>query len=132
MQRPHIGVPLTSDADRPGEYSRSRSLPACPPLACEVLQPPSDKDDVMRHKTAFVFVLAASFLAASSVITQAQDQRVHVSLSGGYTAPNSDVRIGSATVTTSTSVSTWINPISIEALYSFNGQFLATTFGVRF
>jgi hypothetical protein len=77
-------------------------------------------------------VLAASFLAASSVITQAQDQRVHVSLSGGYTAPNSDVRIGSATVTTSTSVSTWINPISIEALYSFNGQFLATTFGVRF
>jgi len=26
-----------------------------------------------------------------------------------------------------------INPvISIEALYSFNGQFLATTFGVRF
>jgi hypothetical protein len=78
-------------------------------------------------------VLAASFLAASSVIAQAQDQRVHVSLSGGYTAPNSDVRdrLGDG-YNFNFGVDVAINPISIEALYSFNGQFLATTFGVRF
>ena len=77
----------------------------------------------MRHKTAFVFVLAASFLAASSVITQAQDQRVHVSLSGGYTAPNSDVRdrLGDG-YNFNFGVDVAINPVvSIEALYSFNG-----------
>jgi hypothetical protein len=77
----------------------------------------------MRHKTAFVFVLAASFLAASSVIAQAQDQRVHVSLSGGYTAPNSDVRdrLGDG-YNFNFGVDVAINPVvSIEALYSFNG-----------
>ena len=46
----------------------------------------------MRHKTTFAFVLMASLAAVSPTIAEAQDQRVHFSFGGGFTAPNSEVR----------------------------------------
>ena len=45
---------------------------------------------VMRYKT--LFVLAVSTLGALPVAAQAQDKRVSMSLGGGFTVPNADVK----------------------------------------
>jgi hypothetical protein len=46
----------------------------------------------MQHKTAVVFVLGATLVATTPAVVRAQDQRVHVTLGGGFTSPNSEVR----------------------------------------
>jgi hypothetical protein len=77
----------------------------------------------MRHKATFVFAMAAALATIAPVGAQAQDKRVHVSLGGGWTAPNSEVgdRFGQG-YNFNLGVDIAINPvISIEGLYSFNG-----------
>ena len=77
----------------------------------------------MRLKTAFVFLFAASLLSSVAVPAQAQDQRVHVSLGGGFTAPNSEIQdhLGNG-YNFNFGVDVAANPVlHIEGLYSFNG-----------
>jgi opacity protein-like surface antigen len=77
----------------------------------------------MRHKTTLVFVMAAALATIAPVTAQAQDKRWHVSLGGGWTAPNSEVsdRFGQG-YNFNFGVDVAINPvISIEGVYSFNG-----------
>lgn len=77
----------------------------------------------MRHKSLFVFLLAAALAAASPLTAYAQDQRVHFTLGGGYTAPNSEVRdrLGDG-YNFNFGVEVEITPVvAIEGLYSFNG-----------
>jgi opacity protein-like surface antigen len=77
----------------------------------------------MRHKTTFVLVLAAALATIAPGRAQAQDKRVHVSLGGGWTAPNSEVsdRFGQG-YNFNFGVDVAVNPVvSIEGLYSFNG-----------
>jgi hypothetical protein len=83
----------------------------------------SRKDGSMRHKTAFVFLLAAGVVTTTPLGAQAQDQRVHVSFGGGFTAPNSEVRdrLGDG-FNLNFGIDVAITPVvSIEGLYSFNG-----------
>jgi opacity protein-like surface antigen len=76
----------------------------------------------MRHITRVV--LAATFFFAASVIdAQAQDKKVNGLISGGFTAPNSEVRdhLGDG-YHINFGVQVNVTPIvSIEGLYSFNG-----------
>jgi len=77
----------------------------------------------MRLKSAFVFLFAASLLTIIPLSAQAQDKRVHVSLGGGLTIPNSEVRdrLGNG-YNFNFGVDVAVNPVvSIEGLYSFNG-----------
>jgi hypothetical protein len=77
----------------------------------------------MRHKTTFVFGMMAALATIAPVGAQAQDKRVHVSLGGGWTAPNSEVgdRFGQG-YNFNFGIDVAVNPvISIEGLYSFNG-----------
>ena len=77
----------------------------------------------MRHKTTFVVVLAAALATIAPGRAQAQDKRVHVSLGGGWTAPNSEVsdHFGQG-YNFNFGVDVAVNPVvSIEGLYSFNG-----------
>jgi hypothetical protein len=77
----------------------------------------------MRYKSAFVFLLAAGVVATTPLGAHAQDQRIHVSLGGGFTAPNSEVRdrLGDG-FNLNFGVDVAITPVvSIEGLYSFNG-----------
>jgi hypothetical protein len=77
----------------------------------------------MRHKTTFVLVLAAALATIAPGRAQAQDKRVHVSLGGGWTAPNSEVadHFGQG-YNFNFGVDVAVNPVvSIEGLYSFNG-----------
>ena len=78
----------------------------------------------MGNRTMFVFVFAASLSAISPPVAQAQDfKRVHVSLGGGWTAPQlgrSD-RLGQG-YNFNFGVDVSVNPVvAIEGLYSFNG-----------
>ena len=75
----------------------------------------------MRKTTVFVFV--ASLSAMSAPVAQAQDKPVHVTLGGGWTAPNSEVadRLGQG-YNFNFGVDVAVNPVfAIEGLYSFNG-----------
>lgn len=77
----------------------------------------------MRQKTAFAFVLATGLVATLTPYVYAQDQRVHFTVGGGFTAPNSEVRdrLGDG-YNLNFGVDVSITPvISIEGLYSFNG-----------
>ncbi len=77
----------------------------------------------MRHKTVFVFLLAALLVATVPAVAQAQDQRVHFSFGGGFTMPNSEVRdrLGDG-YNFNFGIDVAVTPIvSIEGLYSFNG-----------
>ena len=77
----------------------------------------------MRHKTAIVFVLAVTLISLAPLAAYAQDQRVHFSIGGGFTAPNSEVRdrLGDG-YNFNIGLDVAINPVvSIEGLYSFNG-----------
>jgi opacity protein-like surface antigen len=77
----------------------------------------------MRHKTAYVFVLIASLAATFPLTAEAQDQRVHFSFGGGFTAPNSEVRdrLGDG-YNFNFGIDVAVTPVvSIEGLYSFNG-----------
>ncbi len=77
----------------------------------------------MRKRTMLVFVFAASLSAAGAPVAQAQDKKVHVSLGGGWTAPNSEVadRLGQG-YNFNFGVDVAVNPVfAIEGLYSFNG-----------
>lgn len=77
----------------------------------------------MRHKTTFVYVVIASLAAMAPAIAEAQDQRVHFSVGGGFTAPNSEVRdrLGDG-YNFNFGIDVAITPVfSIEGLYSFNG-----------
>lgn len=77
----------------------------------------------MRHKTTFVLVMAAALATIAPAGAQAQDKRVHVSLGGGWTAPNSEVsdHFGQG-YNFNFGVDVAVNPVvSIEGLYSFNG-----------
>ncbi len=78
----------------------------------------------MGNRTTFVFVLAASLSAISPPVAQAQDfKRVHVSLGGGWTAPQSKVadRFGQG-YNVNFGIDVAVNPVvAIEGLYSFNG-----------
>lgn len=77
----------------------------------------------MRHKTMFVFVLAAGLVASAPLRAQAQDQRVHFTFGAGFTAPNGEVRdrLGDG-YNFNFGVDVAVTPIvSIEGLYSFNG-----------
>jgi opacity protein-like surface antigen len=77
----------------------------------------------MRHKTLVVFVLAATLVSLAPLAASAQDQRVHFSLGGGFTAPNSEVRdrLGDG-YNFNIGLDVAITPVvSIEGLYSFNG-----------
>ena len=76
----------------------------------------------MRHRIAFVFVLAAALSTLTPLGAQAQS-RAHFTLGGGYTAPNSDVadRLGGG-YNFNIGVDVDVNPVfGIEGLYSFNG-----------
>ena len=77
----------------------------------------------MKHKTALMFVFAASVVATTPVAAQAQDSRVHFTFGGGFTAPNSEVRdrLGDG-YNFNVGLDFDVTPvISIEALYGFNG-----------
>jgi opacity protein-like surface antigen len=78
----------------------------------------------MGNRTMFVFVFAASLAVVAPPAAQAQDfKRVHVSLGGGWTAPNSEVadRLGQG-YNFNFGVDVSVNPVvAIEGLYSFNG-----------
>jgi hypothetical protein len=77
----------------------------------------------MRHKTAWVLALGAGLVAMAPLGAQAQDQRVHFSLGGGFTVPNSEVRdrLGNG-YNFNFGVDVDITPVvAIEGLYSFNG-----------
>ena len=45
----------------------------------------------MRKRTVLVFACVAGLLTVAPPMAQAQDKQVHVSLGGGWTAPNSEV-----------------------------------------
>ena len=65
----------------------------------------------------------AGLSAIAPPMAQAQDKRVHVSLGGGWTAPNSEVadRLGQG-YNFNFGVDVAVNPVvAIEGLYSFNG-----------
>lgn len=75
----------------------------------------------MRYKT--LFVLAVSLLGILPVAAQAQDKRVSVSLGGGFTEPNAEVKdhLGNG-YNFNFGVEVKATPvIGIEGLYSFNG-----------
>ena len=75
----------------------------------------------MRYKT--LLVLAVSTLGALPVAAQAQDKKVYVSLGGGFTVPNSEVKdhLGNG-YNFNFGVEVKVTPvIGIEGLYSFNG-----------
>jgi opacity protein-like surface antigen len=77
----------------------------------------------MRNQTALAFVLATGLVATLTPSAYAQDQRVHFTVGGGFTAPNSEVRdrLGDGYNLTF-GVDVAVTPIiSIEGLYSFNG-----------
>jgi hypothetical protein len=106
-----------------------------------------------------IFVLAAGLLLAMSPIeAQAQDKPVKFSLGGGFTVPNAEVKdhLGNG-YNFNFGLEVGVTPvIAIEGLYSYiwgptvpttgpvqplpgvtaerkaNGQFLVTTFGIRF
>jgi opacity protein-like surface antigen len=76
---------------------------------------------VMRFKP--LCVLAVASLGALPVTAQAQDKRVSVSLGGGFTVPNSEVKdhFGNG-FNFNFGVETKVSPvIGIEGIYSFNG-----------
>ena len=75
----------------------------------------------MRYKT--LVVLAVSIVGALPVAAQAQDKKVSVSLGGGFTAPNAEVKdhLGNG-YNVNFGVEVKVTPvIGIEGLYSFNG-----------
>ena len=75
----------------------------------------------MRYKT--LVTLAVSALTALPVTAQAQDKKVYVSLGGGFTVPNSEVKdhLGNG-YNFNFGVEVKVTPvIGIEGLYSFNG-----------
>ena len=75
----------------------------------------------MAHKTLVIFVVAGCLAMAG--VTEAQEKRVNVSLGGGFTAPNSEVRdhLGDG-FNFNLGVQVNVTPvIGIEGLYSFNG-----------
>ena len=77
----------------------------------------------MRHKAAFVFLVAAALVATAPLVSYAQEQRVHFTFGGGATIPNSEVRdrLGDG-YNFNFGLEVAVNPIvSIEGLYSFNG-----------
>src|SRR3954447_25077036 len=77
----------------------------------------------MRHNAAFLSVLAAAVLAVGPSSAQAQTQRAHFSLAGGFTVPNSEVsdRFGNG-YNFNIGLDFTVKPtIYIETLYSFNG-----------
>ena len=77
----------------------------------------------MRKRTVLVFACVAGLLTVAPPMAQAQDKRVHVSLGGGWTAPNSEVadRLGQG-YNFNFGVDVSVNPVfAIEGLYSFNG-----------
>ena len=77
----------------------------------------------MRKRTVLVFACVAGLLTVAPPRAQAQDKRVHVSLGGGWTAPNSEVadRLGQG-YNFNFGVDVAVNPVvAIEGLYSFNG-----------
>ena len=77
----------------------------------------------MRNRTMLVFGFAAGLSIMAPPMAQAQDKRVHVSLGGGWTAPNSEVadRLGQG-YNFNFGVDVAVNPVvAIEGLYSFNG-----------
>ena len=78
----------------------------------------------MQHRTTCVFAgLLLLSLSVFPVGAQAQDKPVNVSIGGGFTAPNSEVRdhLGDG-YNVNFGVQVNLTPvISIEGLYSFNG-----------
>jgi opacity protein-like surface antigen len=75
----------------------------------------------MRYTVGLV--LGAAFLTVFPVAARAQEDRVKISLGGGYTAPNSEVRdhLGDG-YNINFGVQVNVSPvIGIEGLYSFNG-----------
>ena len=78
----------------------------------------------MRHRSTFVFVLAAFLVSLAPLSAQAQNSGpVHFSLGGGYTQPNSEVsdRLGGG-YNFNIGLDFDVNPVfGIEGLYSFNG-----------
>ena len=77
----------------------------------------------MRKRTVVVFACVTGLLTVAPPMAQAQDKRVHVSLGGGWTAPNSEVadRLGQG-YNFNFGVDVAVNPVfAIEGLYSFNG-----------
>jgi hypothetical protein len=78
----------------------------------------------MRKRAMLVFGCVAGLLTVAASTAQAQDfKRVHVSLGGGWTAPNSEVadRLGQG-YNFNFGVDVAVNPVfAIEGLYSFNG-----------
>jgi len=77
--------------------------------------------NVMRYAT--LFMLAASALGALPVAAQAQDKKVNVSLGGGFTVPNAEVKdhLGNG-YNFNFGVEVKVTPVvGIEGLYSFNG-----------
>jgi opacity protein-like surface antigen len=76
----------------------------------------------MRHTTRFGMVVGLGFLLSAS-IAGAQDKKVEVSLGGGFTTPNSDVRdhLGNG-YNFNLGVQVNVTPvIGIEGVYSYNG-----------
>ena len=77
----------------------------------------------MRKRTILVFACVAGLSTVAPSTAQAQDKRVHVSLGGGWTAPNSEVadRLGQG-YNFNFGIDVAVNPVvAIEGLYSFNG-----------
>ena len=77
----------------------------------------------MRNRTMLVLGFAAGLSIMAPSMAHAQDKRVHVSLGGGWTAPNSEVadRLGQG-YNFNFGVDVAVNPVvAIEGLYSFNG-----------
>ena len=78
----------------------------------------------MRNRTMLVLGFAAGLSIMAPPMAQAQDfKRAHVSLGGGWTAPNSEVadRLGQG-YNFNFGVDVAVNPVvAIEGLYSFNG-----------
>jgi opacity protein-like surface antigen len=90
-------------------------------VARAVLRQITQKGRVMRYK--LLVVLLAVGCIALSTGAQAQDRPVNVSLGGGFTIPNSDVRdhLGDG-YNFNFGVQVNVSPvIGIEGLYSFNG-----------
>ena len=77
----------------------------------------------MRNRTMLVFACVAGLSTVAPSTAQAQDKPVHVSLGGGWTAPNSEVadRLGQG-YNFNFGIDVAVNPVvAIEGLYSFNG-----------
>ena len=77
----------------------------------------------MRKRTMLVFACVAGLSTVAPSTAQAQDKPVHVSLGGGWTAPNSEVadRLGQG-YNFNFGIDVAVNPVvAIEGLYSFNG-----------